>query len=70
LKLGTLMTSFPSILVFNLNLIYMLMAEKVLEIIAGAVLVAIFLLAIAAAVGIYGAVAYKFFCMVLSIHIL
>jgi len=48
----------------------MLMAEKVLEIIAGAVLVAIFLLAIAAAVGIYGAVAYKFFCMVLSIHIL
>ena len=64
------MTSFPSILVFNLNLIYMLMAEKVLEIIAGAVLVVIFLLAIAAAVGIYGAVAYKFFCMVLSIHIL
>ena len=64
------MTSFPSILVFNLNLVYMLMAEKVLEIIAGAVLVVIFLLAIAAAVGIYGAVAYKFFCMVLSIHIL
>jgi len=44
----------------------MLMAEA-LEIIVSAILVVIILLAIAAAVGILGAVAYKFFCMVSSI---